>query len=137
MNYDRADYQASIEKAKDERQRDMMPLIKVLQGAAPVMSELMTKSDVWNRYLSILQGFNDRIKASKQRAEAQLSDPSVWEPYQLMRMKSDGLCADAMLEILQTVMQLPKALIEGGAEASQIVSKFEAKHAESAGQAQS
>lgn len=132
MPFDRKDFKESVTARADKREREMMPLIRVLQGAAPVMNELMTGSDVWNRYLAILTGFAERLKAGKTHAQARLAAQDVWESQQLMKLKSDILVADGMLDMLQTAMELPKALIEGGSVAQEIVAKFEAKHEQSA-----
>lgn len=136
MTYDRKDHVALVAAKEQRREQDMMPMYRMLSGAAPVMTELVTGSDAWDRYLQILQGFVDRAKSAKARAEAQLADPAVWEPYQLMKLKSDILTSGAMVEALMVAMELPKALIEGGDAAKLIVSKFEAKHEQPAGQAQ-
>ncbi len=128
MPFDRKDFEAAATGRKDQRERELMPLIRLLQSAAPVMAEMMTGSDDWNRYLAILSGFVDRLQAGKATATARLADPGVWEPTQLTKLKSDILTADAMLDVLQTAMQLPKAIIDGGEAAAKIVKKFEARH---------
>lgn len=129
MPFDRNDHQALLAKRDNKLQQDMMPLIQVLQRAAPVMQSMMTGSDAWDRFLTILQGFSDRINASKNSATASMADPTLWEPYQLAKIKSDIIVCIAMLDILKTVMELPKALIEGGEAANELVNKFEADHA--------
>lgn len=128
MTFDRKDFKESVASREVSHEREMMPLIRVLQGAAPVMNTLMTESDAWNRYLAILSGFAERLKASKAYAQFRLSAPDIWEPFQLTKLKSDILVADAGLEMLQVAMELPKALIEGGAKAQEIVNQFEVKH---------
>lgn len=129
MPFDRKEYQESTASRQVKREREMMPMIRLLQGAAPVMHEMLTGTDAWDRYLAILQGFVERLKIGKASAQTRLSSPDVWEPHQLVKLKSDILVADAMLDILKTVMELPKALIEGGETAKEIINQFEAKHA--------
>ncbi len=128
MSFDRADFKATVADRTQQRERELMPLIRVLQSAAPVMTELMTGLDAWNRYLAILSGFAERLQIGKATAAAKLADPGIWEPSQLTKLKSDILTADAMIDVLQTAMQLPKALIEGGEAAAKIVKNFEEKH---------
>lgn len=129
MPFDRKEYDESVASRQVNRQREVMPLVRLLQGAAPVMNEVLTGSDAWDRYLTILQGFVERLKVGRTAAQSRLSDPGVWEHHQLVKLKSDILIAEAMLDILKTVMELPKALIEGGETATEIISQFEAKHA--------
>ena len=136
MAYDRKDLKAAVADRAHEQQRALMPLTRMLSAAVPVMNSLMTESDAWNRYLEILQGFVEQTKNSKLMAESRLAAPDVWEHGQLMKLKNDVLTCSAMVEALTVAMQLPKALLEGGAAAKEIVAKFEEKNAESAGQAQ-
>lgn len=128
MEADRKEFHKKTEQHALERQQQMMPMVRMLAGAAPVMQAMMTESDAWNRYLAILQGFLETIKKSRAMAQDRLSDPTVWEPYQLVKLKSDVLQATAMIEALETAIQLPKALLEGGEAAKEIISKFEAQH---------
>jgi len=128
MPFDRSEFKDSIASRESSREQELMPLIRALQGAAPVMNAMMTESDAWNRYLSILQGFVTRIKAAQDQAAARLSGSGVWEPSQLIKLKSDVLTCGAMLEAFTIAIELPKALMDGGEAAQEIVSKFETKH---------
>ena len=132
MPFDHDDFQKSVDRKQVDRTKALMPLIRVLENAAPVMNELMTADGNWNRYLAILQGLADGIKIAKAAAEQRLADPALWEPSQLIKLKSDTLQSTAMLDILATVMELPKAILEGGVTAHDIVTNFEAKHASTA-----
>ena len=132
MPFDHDDFQKSVDRKQVDRTRTLMPLIRVLENAAPVMNELMTADGNWNRYLAILQGFVEGIKIAKAAAEQRLADSNLWEHHHLVKLKSDVLQSAAMLDILTTVMELPKAILEGGEAAHDIVTNFEAKHASTA-----
>ena len=120
---------------QEDRARQMIPLLRVIEAAAPVMQSVMTTSDHWNRYLTFLQGFVEKTKARKLAAELRLADPAVWDPESLMKLKGDILAAGAMIEAWEVAIQLPRAIIDGGAEAEKMIKEFEEKHDQAAGAA--
>ena len=121
---------------QEERARQMMPLLRLIEGAAPVMQAVLTTSEHWNRYLTFLQGYVERTKARKMAAEFRLADPAVWDPQALMKLKGDILAASAMIEAWEVAIQLPRAIIDGGAEAEKMIKEFEEKYDQAAGAAQ-
>lgn len=136
MAYDRSEFAASVTDLRDKRLQAQLPLIALLQRAAPVMLDMQTSSGSWNHFLTILQGFGERVTAARDAAQIRLCAPDLWDDGALRKLKADVLACNAQIDLLAYVMAIPKALIDGGHDASEIIAKFEAKHAESAGQAE-
>lgn len=124
MPYDREDFFKSIAAQRETTQRALLPQAHALHASA-VSMELLTRDEHWNRYLTLLQGMRDSVEARKRDAEKKQSDPSVWDPKDLYKLKSDVLRADAMLDLMDTIMGLPKALHDGGEKAVEMIQKFE------------
>lgn len=127
MDADRSDVTALRARRQEQKTREQLPAMRMLAAAAPVMDKLMTESDAWNRYLGMLQAQVERITKLRDFAKTRLADPGIWDPMALTKLKADVLQAEAMLGVLQFVMELPKALMEDGARAQQVVSQFEEK----------
>lgn len=127
MPFDRKDHAELVAKKNEARNREMLPAFRALAAAAPVMDRLNTGNEAWDRYLTILQGQVERITRLRDDACRRMRDPAVWGDEANRMLKAEAMRADAMLEVLDFVMNLPKALIEDGARAQEIVSQFEAK----------
>lgn len=133
MAYDRSEVAASVTDLRDKRLQASMPLIALLQRAAPVMMDMQTSSQSWNHFLTILQGFGEHITADRDKSRDQLCGGAAWDDVALRLLKAKVLACNAKLELLTEIMAIPKALIDGGREATEIIAKFEAKHAEKEG----
>lgn len=131
MSFDKDDFLANVSNRIQERNFALMPALRQLQAAAPVMHKLLTGSDAWDRYLTYLQGYIEQAEQAKIRAQAKMSDPRIWDGENLMKLKSDILIADAMAEAWAAAMELPKALIAGAEEASKTIARFEEKNGSS------
>ena len=123
MAFDRKDYVVN----KPDRAGQMMPLVRLVAGAAPVMNAL-THDENWNRYLTYLQGMIERFTSSRDLAKAKLSDSVTWKHEELLKLKSDALVADAMIQAWQLAMDIPKAIMDGSQEAQRVIQEFEEKH---------
>lgn len=120
MTYDRTDFAQSTKVRDIKRAQEMMPVARLIAGAQPVMNAL-TQDAHWNRYLTILQGFIERWKVSREAAQQRLSDPTIWETVDLLKLKSDVLIASATIEALDIAIQLPKLILEGGNAAEEFI----------------
>ena len=125
MPFDLSDHKQAVAERKDRALREAMPQLRMVQAVAPVMQAMLTTSDHWNRYLTFLQGQVDRIKLLKDTAHARLAGHMVWDYADLVKLKSDVLRADCMIETLMFCMNLPKAIIDDGHKVDAIISKFE------------
>ncbi len=134
MAFDRSEFAATVAEKQHERNAQMLPMARILTGAAPIM-ERVTKSEDWNRYLTFLQGFLERLTKQKDIATAKLADPAVWNTEDLLKLKSDILIAQTGMDWLNLAISLPKAIMEGADNATTLIAQFEAKN-EAAGKAQ-
>jgi hypothetical protein len=122
MSFDRKDFAQSTKTHQIKRAEEMMPVARLIAGAVPVMTDL-TQNESWNRYLTILQGFIERWTQARETARNKLSDPAIWLAEDLIKLKSDILVAQATIDALQTAMQLPKLILDGGTSAEDFIIK--------------
>ena len=125
MTYDRAEFKATIAEKARQRQSATLPAMRALQAAGVIMAKLTTSSDEWNRYLSYVQGQIEKTRQRKAVAEARQNDPAIWDIPERNKLKADILQADAMIAAWDWAMELPKALIDGGAEATEFLNKLD------------
>lgn len=140
MAYDRSDHVRAVSDRQHERAREIMPLVRLVAGAAPLMETLTTRDEHWNRYLQYLQGIVKRFEEGRDAARAKLADPSVWKTEDLLKLKSDALVAQATVDALRIAIELPAAIMGGKDEAARIIEEFQKRAQgkdESAGSAQS
>lgn len=128
MSYDRAQFLATVANKAQGRQSDILPVYRMVQAVGVVMQKLTTASSEWNRYLQLLQGQIERAEAAKITAQSKMNDPAVWDSQALAKLKSDILMTDAMILAWRLAMELPKAIIEGGGKAQEIIDRFEREH---------
>jgi hypothetical protein len=125
MAYDRKDHVRSLSERQHERAAAVMPLVRLVAGAAPLMETLTTRDEHWNRYLQYLQGIMERFEQSRDVAHAKLADPSTWKTEDLLKLKSDALVAQATIDALKLAIELPSAIMGGKDEAGRIIKEFE------------
>ena len=125
MTYERKDFKERLAEKAAARRNDTIPAARALQPAGVIMAKLTTGSDEWNRYLSYVQGQINKTRDQRAAAQQKMADPTVWEPYQLTKLKSDIIQADAMISAWEWAMALPKALVDGGAEATEFLNKLD------------
>lgn len=140
MAYDRQDHAKLVSDRQHERAREIMPLVRLVAGAAPLMEKLTTGDERWDRYLQYLQGILDRFELSRDGAREKLASPSIWNRDEMLKLKSDALIAQATVDALRLAIELPKAIMGGKGEADRIIEDFTKKETEkneSAGQPES
>lgn len=128
MIADRNDIAATLKAKHDRRAQEIMPMVRMVAGAAPVMARLMTQDENWNRYVTYLQGMVERTAAARDAARAKLNDPNVLEHAAMLKLKFDAAEADAMVRAWQLAIEIPRAVLEGGEEAEKIIANFEKKN---------
>jgi len=125
--YDRQDFAKLQQDKADNRVREAMPQLRMIQQVAPVMQKLVTTAEHWNKYLEFLSAQVERLRRLMEHAQSKLADPAVWEYTSLAKLKGDVLRAEAMLDAFEFAMQLPKAIIDDAGKVDVIISQFEAK----------
>lgn len=124
MAYDRKEHLSLVKDRQHEQARALMPLVRLVAGAAPVM-KAVTEDEHWNRYLSFLQGIMETWAKARDAAREKLASPAVWSHEALLKLKCDVLTSDATIEALQLAIDLPKAIMSGNDEAKRIIEEFE------------
>lgn len=127
MEADRSDHVAKIRSRQQEQAREIMPLVRLVAGAATVMDAL-TKDPHWDRYLTYLQGILETWKKARDGAREKLASPAIWAHEDLLKLKCDVLAADAAIQAFQLAIDLPKAIMGGHDEAKRIIAQFEKKN---------
>lgn len=134
MIVDRKDVGKVLEKRHAEQRSGMLPMARLLAGAAPVMDKL-TRTEEWGRYCTILQGVAEQYASRKLVAQQKLGDPAV-DDQQSRKLRLDIFIADSSLDLLKFAIELPAAILQGGKEADEFIQSMEKKNADT-GQAQS
>jgi hypothetical protein len=132
MSYERADVDDLIKAKYRARQSAILPMARLITGAAPVMDNL-TRSAEWERYVTYLQGMIDRYKAQRELALKKLADPSITEDREVRKLRQGIFIADVTIDTMTFAIGLPAMILKGGEEASKFVTDFEAKN-EAAGE---
>lgn len=127
MIADRSDLGATLAKKHSQQQQAMLPMARLLAGAAPVMDKL-ARTPEWERYCTYLQGVSEQYAARKKVALERLGDPSVIEDKEVRKLRQDIFIANVTVDTLQFAIELPAAIVKGGEEAQQFVNDFEAKN---------
>lgn len=116
MAFDRSEW-SRPEQAKAMHHK---PMLYQLATAAPRM-ETLTRSDEWNRYLQYLQAQVDLAKRGEQASIKNLVDPAITDTNEIMRLKIAHAAFAARRQAFEEAMELPKQLIDAGAEAAKIL----------------
>lgn len=125
MTYSQADFQAKLKEGAAKRHSAAIPAARALQAAGVVMTKLVTGNDDWNRYLSYVQGQIDKTRVQVDAARVKQDDPAIWDIAERNKLKADILQGNAMIAAWEWAMAIPKALVDGGAEATEFLSKLE------------
>ena len=133
MIVDRKDAVGTLAERHAHAQNRMLPMARILAGAAPVMDKL-ARTEEWSRYCTYLQGVSERFAGQKQVALGKLGDPGIVDDQQIRKLRQDVFEADVWVNALKFAVELPAAIVKGGEEATEMVAKLEKKN-ETAGQA--
>lgn len=134
MIADRNDYAATLTQRHDRKQAEMMPLIKLVAGAAPVMQKLVADEN-WGRYLGYLQGLVEEWKKQRDSAKDKLG--MMLRAEELQKLNADVLQANASIAAWELAIQLPAAIVQGAEHARKTIAEFEKRHENTSGQPQS
>ena len=127
MIADKKDVVGTLQERHAQAQNRMLPVARILAGAAPIMDKL-ARTEEWSRYCTYLQGVSERFAGQKQVALAKLGDPTVIDEQQVRKLRQDVFEADVWVNSLKFAVELPSAIVKGGEEAAQMVAKLEKKN---------
>lgn len=126
MIADRRDFEATFKEKHDRKRQELMPLMRLVAGAAPVM-EALTAGQEWTRYQQILQGLVDKWKAQRDSARDKLGSAQLSD-VELRKLNTDVVGANAAIAAWEMALQLPRAIASGADEANQVIAEFEKKN---------
>lgn len=135
MIADRKDFAASLAKRHGEANARILPMARILAGAATVMDKL-ERTEEWSRYCTYLQGMMDRFETQKKQALLKLSDPNITEDREIRKLRQDIFIADVTMDTLRFAIELPAAVLKGGDEAREFIHQFEKKNENTTGLSQ-
>lgn len=127
MIADRKDVTASLAKRHTEAQGRIIPMARLIVGAAAIMDKLQ-RTEEWTRYCTYLQGVMERFETQKQHAQQKLCDPSITKDDDVRKLRQDIFIADVTISTLKFSIELPAAILQGGDEASKFIADFEKKN---------
>lgn len=124
---ERRDFTESLTQKHTRAQQNMLPMARILSGAAPVADKLM-RSEEWGRYCTYLQGVLERYVKAKEYAQNRLGDPSIVDDAEVRKLRQDIFRADVAVETLKFAIELPAWILKGGAQADEFVKSYEKKN---------
>ena len=127
MIADRKDVVQSFEKRHAEAGARILPIARLIQGAA-VVADGLVRSPEWDRYCTILQGVQEQYAKRKVAVQQKLGDPSVVKDEDVRKLRQDIFICDVNIDTLKFAIELPAAILQGGEEATKFVEAFEKKN---------
>lgn len=128
MIADRSDFQQVLAKRHIEANARLLPMARLLAGAAPVMDKLQ-RTEEWTRYCTYLQGMSEQFAARKIAAMQKLGDPSITKDEEVRKLRQDVFEADVWVKALTFAIELPVAVLQGREEADKFIAQHEKKDA--------
>lgn len=126
MIADRKDFEGVLAEKQSRKRAEMMPMIRLVAGAATVMAELQV-DEKWTRYQQILQGVVEKWEAQRDNAKDLLGGSGLADA-DLRKLNTDVLTANAAISAWKLALSLPAAIAKGGEEAAVMVKEFEKKN---------
>ena len=127
MAFDREQYDAAVAKQAGEKTQQRLTALYPIRQAA-VSASRLTGHDAWDSFVRILQAMIEQEQASKCHWQAVLTDPATnWDDASLANAKGQLVRADAKLEVLELTQDLPRQLIESGAQVDALIKQLESK----------
>ena len=127
MIADRNDISKVLGQRHAEQQARLLPMARLLAGAAPVMDKL-SRTEEWSRYCTYLQGISEQFAGRKQAAMLKLADPTVIKDEEVRKLRQDVFESDVWIKALKMSIELPAAILEGGKEADEFIRSMEKKN---------
>jgi hypothetical protein len=124
---DRKDFAPLLEKRHGEANARLLPLARLVQGAA-VVADKLKRTEEWERYCTYLQGMANKMVGARDTARAKMNDPTVLAHADLLKLKFDAAEADAMVRAWTMAIELPAAILAGGEEADKFIQEFDKKN---------
>ena len=118
MSFDREDFQALLAKRAQQAPRAGQGSGALLQAA--VEAKYLTGSEYWDLYLRYIQSAVERSQAVEQQLMYALASPGLVDHEKIIAVKMQLLECRARIQAWGSAMELPKLLMERGAEVEEL-----------------
>ena len=124
MPHEREDWQKLLERQHIDEVRKRRPELRVL-AQAEVPAAALTRSVEWDFFLSLLQGKIEELDSSLTVLQGSLATEMVFDHGQLAANKAFAMRIKVQLDTLQSVLELPRQIIETGEKAKFELSQYD------------
>lgn len=130
MGIDRRDFDALTKRydIAPTLQKSDVGSLRVIERDA-LQAQHLTSQPSWDRFLTYLQAALQRLDLVRQSAQAKLNAIGVVDHHSLISAKLELHVAEAQIELLESIMSMPKEIIENGDKARDLLEKIGATHA--------
>lgn len=122
MSFGREDYEEMLQTETARRLQEREHEIRKLEQAE-VASDLLTRDSHWDAFLQILQAESNFCAKQRREVEERICDPQR-DSEQVAKLRMEGLRLRTIIETLEHVIQLPKAMKERGEKARGILQGY-------------
>jgi len=102
--------------------------LRVIERDA-LQAQHLTSLPSWDRFLTYLQAALQRLERVRSGAQAKLNAIGVVDHGSLIAAKMELHVADGQIELLESIMSMPKEIIEHGDKARDLLEKIGGDHA--------
>lgn len=123
MTFDRKDWDEKREKRIQEAEQQQIPQYQEVVRAIPEMQKLTGRPE-WDKYLTYLEGILKATDIELIDLRVKLESPKYWKTEDLVQLKAEVIRLKERYETIDTLMKLPKEIIEIGKAAKSTLERF-------------
>lgn len=123
MTFDRKDWDEKREKRIQEAEQQQIPQYQEVVRAIPEMQKLTGRPE-WDKYLTYLEGILKATEIELIDLRVKLESPKYWKTEDLVQLKAEVIRLKERYETIDTLMKLPKEIIEIGKAAKSTLERF-------------
>lgn len=123
MPFDRKDWDEKREKIIQEAEQKQIPQYQEVARAIPEMQKLTGRPE-WDKYLTYLEGILQATDKELVNLRSKLESPMYWKTEDLVQLKAEVIRLKERYETIDTLMKLPKEIIEIGKAAKSTLERF-------------
>jgi len=111
------------EQIEASQSKDVSSTVKIAVQAE-VAANKLTGSTEWDYFLSIIAGLSTTLEVAQDHLTKAIFRETVVRPEDMVLIKLNHAYIKGQLDMIETVMMIPKTLKENGEEAQAIVTEF-------------
>lgn len=123
MTFEREDYADLKRRQSKERHEKDRGTAETIARQAPPM-EALTQDPNWDLFLSFLQAAYEQASDAAAHWQAQMANPNLVDPQQLMLAKMNYHITNERAQTLQQVMEVPSDVVKSGKDAKDLLSRL-------------